>query len=245
VQVSWSLMRAYERCPLQTKLIYIDKLGPERVDERRFIRGSVGHKFIEEWAKKGFCESMTPEDAGRIFKDLVSRKHIVWLHDKDEAQLHERVIEDAAKIQSAIRYNELFALRGLQVEKWISKPFMDGAHTVKGVLDMVAYGGTWLLETKLTTDPKWIDPDQLFFYGYLLAMANKRYPRRLSFFLPLIDNVQDRLVDVKFSKSDFSKMYGRMKDFIQKWSAGEFPAIGSIEDCKWCEVKAHCQISNS
>jgi hypothetical protein len=67
MQVSWSFMRGYEACPYQQKLIRIDKLGPEKPDERRFIRGTTGHRFFELWAKSSFDDSMKPEVAANIF----------------------------------------------------------------------------------------------------------------------------------------------------------------------------------
>jgi hypothetical protein len=69
--ISWSFLRAFEKCPLQQKLIRIDKVCPEKTDERRFINGSVSHKFFEIWAKRGFDNEMSPKAAGRIFDGLI------------------------------------------------------------------------------------------------------------------------------------------------------------------------------
>ena len=69
--ISWSLLRAFEKCPFQQKLIRIDKVVQKKVDERRFITGSVGHKFFEIWAKRGFDNEINPAAAGRIFDGLI------------------------------------------------------------------------------------------------------------------------------------------------------------------------------
>jgi hypothetical protein len=40
--ISWSFLKAFEQCPFQQKLIRIDKVIPKKIDERRFITGTVG-----------------------------------------------------------------------------------------------------------------------------------------------------------------------------------------------------------
>jgi hypothetical protein len=52
--ISWSFLKAFEKCPYQQKLIRIDKVRPKKIDERRFITGNVGHKFFQIWSKRGF-----------------------------------------------------------------------------------------------------------------------------------------------------------------------------------------------
>lgn len=240
MRFSWSLLRAYEQCPLQQKLIRIDKLGPEKVDERRFIRGSTGHKFLELWAKKGFCNEITPEEAGNIFKGLASKKHIVWLGEKDKEELAIKVISDASMIMEAVRFHKLNLVNDLKVEKWISKPILSGEHVLAGLMDMLAESGRWVIETKMSKDPKWFDKDQLIFYGFLLRVARGKYPARLSFFLPLIEKVENRLVDVDFSEDEFLRMLNRVKRFILKWNTGKFPAMGEADTCRWCDVKSYC-----
>ena len=126
------------------------------------------------------------------------------------------------------------------MESWLSAPLFD-KHVIKGLLDAIVDGGAWLLETKMSDDRKWIDPDQLIFYGLLLAMARELPPTRLSFFLPVMERVEDRLLDVNFSEADFVKMNNRVQRFVTRWTAGEFPAIGKGETCRWCEVKQYCK----
>jgi hypothetical protein len=232
-------MRAFESCPYQQKLIRIDKLGPEKVDERRFIRGTTGHKFFELWAKRGF-DSINPEMAGNILDDLVAKKHIVWFNASDHEKLRTRVVDEASMIIEAVRYHKLDTINHLEVEQWLSASLPLGDHVIRGLVDMVAGGGKWILETKMSTDAKWIDRDQLVFYGLLLGMARKRYPTRLTFFLPLMNNVQDRLRDMEFSRTDFSRIYDRVKDFIRRWTSGEFPATGDKETCRFCDFEMYC-----
>jgi hypothetical protein len=240
VNISWSFLRAYEKCPLQQKLIRIDGLGPEKVDERRFIRGTTGHKFFEIWARRGFDDKITPDEAANILDDLVAKKHIVWFSGADYDKLKKMVVNEALMLMEAAHWHGIDRLNNFTVEKWVSKSLPFGNHMIRGLIDMVAGGGKWILETKMSTNAKWIDPDQLVFYGLLLGMAGRRYPTRLSFFLPVMNKVQDRLRDVEFSNNDFSKMYERVKDFIKRWTSGEFPATGDKDTCWWCEVKAHC-----
>ena len=239
MQVSSSFMRGYEACPYQQKLIRIDKLGPEKPDERRFIRGTTGHKFFDLWAKRSFDGNMTPEMAADILDDLVSKKKIIWFNARDKARMRKRVVTEAAMLMEAVRYHGIDGLKNLQVESWLSASLF-GEHVIKGLLDALIDGGAWLLETKMSDDQKWIDPDQLVFYGFLLGLAKKRYPSRLSFFLPVMERVEDRLLDIDFSEDDFRAINNRVQNFIRKWTTGEFPATGEGETCKWCEVKSHC-----
>ncbi|HCW07620.1 MAG TPA: hypothetical protein DGG95_09690 [Cytophagales bacterium] len=239
MQVSWSFMRAYEACPYQQKLIRIDKLGPEKPDERRFIRGTAGHKVFEIWAKSSFGDGMKPEMAAKIFDTLVAQKHIGWLNPSDKEKMRNRVIAEAAMLMEAVRYHGIDRLKNLQVESWLSASLL-GEHVIKGLLDVVIDGGTWLLETKMSDNQKWIDPDQLVFYGLLLTLAKNRYPSRLSFFLPVMRRVEERLLDIDFSQDDFGRINNRIQNFVDKWTAGEFPATGEGETCRWCEVKNYC-----
>ena len=239
MQVSWSFMRAYEACPYQQKLIRIDRLGPEKPDERRFIRGTTGHKVFELWAKTSFDASMKPEMAGDIFDNLTAQKHIVWFNSSDREKMRKRVIAEAAMLMEAVKYHGLDRLKDLQMETWLSASLFDG-HVIKGLLDAVVDGGTWIMETKMSDNQKWIDPDQLVFYGFLLGMAKNRYPSRLSFFLPVMERVENRLLDIEFSKDDFVRINNRVKNFVTRWTAGEFPASGEGETCRYCEVKASC-----
>lgn len=239
MHVSWSFMRAYEACPYQQKLIRIDKLGPEKSDERRFIRGTTGHKVFETWAESSFDDDMKPEVAANIFDTLVAQKHIVWLKPYDKEKMKKRVITEAAMLMEAVRYHGIDRLKDLRVESLLSASLF-GEHVIKGLLDVVIDGGSWLLETKMSDNQKWIDPDQLVFYGLLLMMAKNRYPSRLSFFLPVMGRVEERLLDIDFSQGDFGRINNRIQNFVNKWTAGEFPATGGGETCRWCEVKAYC-----
>jgi hypothetical protein len=236
-------MRAFEACPYQQKLIRIDKLGPEKVDERRFIRGTAGHKFFELWVKRGFDET-DPQIAGNILDDLVAKKHVVWFNHHDYAKLRTRVVNEASMLMESVRWHGIDRLRNPQVEGWFSAALPFGGHETRGLIDVVAEDGMWIIETKMSNNAKWIDPDQLIFYGLLLGMARERYPARMSFFLPVMDKIQDRLLDIEFSQGDFTRMLDRIKDFVAQWTNGDFPATGEGETCRWCEVKAHCINNN-
>jgi hypothetical protein len=232
-------MRAYEACPYQQKLVRIDKLGPEKPDERRFIRGTTGHKFFELWAKRSFGDTMKPEMAANILDDLAAKKRIVWFNASDKEKMRKRVVAEAAMLMEAVKYHGLDSLKNLQMESWLSASLF-GEHVIKGLLDALIDGGAWLLETKMSDDQKWIDPDQLVFYGFLLGLAKKRYPSRLSFFLPVMERVEDRLLDIEFSEKDFVRINYRVRDLVTKWTAAEFPATGKGETCRYCEVKSYC-----
>jgi len=113
--------------------------------------------------------------------------------------------------------------RNIQVEKLFSKSLPGNKHSVAGKVDIVASSGAWLLEMKISADPKWCDPDQLFFYGLLIGAIQRRYPTRLTFFLPVMPKIEDRLLDIKFSKNDFMDMYDRIQNIIEIWNKGDFP----------------------
>ena len=69
----------------------------------------------------------------------------------------------------------------------------------------------------MSAEVKWQDSDQLIFYGLLIGAIQRQYPRRLTFFLPVMPKVEDRLFDIEFSNNDFLKMYTRIKDLISMW----------------------------
>ena len=92
----------------------------------------------------------------------------------------------------------------------------------------------------MAADPKWHDPGQLIFYGLLIGAIQRRYPTRLSFFLPVTPNMEDRLLDIEFSKNDFLNMYRRIQDVILKWNKRDFDVAYDLETCQYCPVKNHC-----
>ena len=238
--ISWSFLKAFEQCPYQQKLIRIDKVVPRKVDERRFIAGAVGHRFFEVWAKRGFDKDITPKTVERILYIMSKKKYIVWRDESDYEKVKERVINEASMIIEAVRQHGIDKLDNIQVEKLFTKPLCK-QHSLTGKLDVVAEGGAWLLEMKMSAEAKWRDSGQLIFYGLLIGAIQRRYPKRLTFFLPVMPRIEDRLLAIKFSKNDFLTMYDRIQNLIGSWSEGYFPATGDLETCKFCAVKQQCK----
>jgi hypothetical protein len=162
--ISWSFLKAFEQCPLQQKLIRIDKVVPKKIDERRFIAGAVGHRFFEVWAE-------------RVLYIMSKRKYIVWRGKSDYEKVKERVVKEADMIIESVHHHEIDKLSNLQVEKFFSKPLPCNhkQHSVAGKIDVVAKNGVWLLEMKMSAEAKWQDPDQLIFYGLLIGAIKRRY----------------------------------------------------------------------
>jgi hypothetical protein len=238
--ISWSFLKAFEQCPYQQKLIRMDKVIPKKMDERRFIPGAVGHRFFEVWAKRGFDDEITPKTVERILYIMYKRKYIVWRDKSDYERVKEKVINEASMIIETVHQHGIDELNDLQVEKLFLKPLPCNQHSMAGKLDMVVNRGAWVLEMKMSADLKWRDPDQLIFYGLLIGAIQRRYPSRLSFFLPVVTNVEDRLIDIKFSKDDFLTMYDRIQNLLETWNKGDFPVTDDSETCKYCTVKNHC-----
>ncbi len=175
---------------------------------------------------------------------MSKRKYVVWRNKSDYEKVKERVINEASMIIEAVQHHGIDKLENIHVEKFFSKPLPCNQHSVAGKVDMVANNGTWLLEMKMSANPKWRDHDQLFFYGLLLGAIQRRYPRRLSFFLPVMPSVEDRLLDIEFSKDDFIALYKRIQDLIEAWNKRNFHVTDDFEACKYCTVKNHCRESN-
>ena len=229
--ISWSFLKAFEKCPLQQKLIRIDKVVPKKIDERRFIAGSVGHRFFEVWAKRGFDDEITPKTVERILYIMSKRKYIVWRNKSDYERVKAKVIQEADMIIEAVHHHGIDKLN-IQVERLFSTPLPCKQHSVAGKMDIVVNHGAWVLEMKMSADLKWADPDQLIFYGLLIGAIKRRYPARLAFFLPVIPNFEDRLLDIEFSKNDFLNMYERIQGLIEAWNKGDFPEASNLETCE-------------
>jgi CRISPR/Cas system-associated exonuclease Cas4 (RecB family) len=238
--ISYSFLKAFEKCPFQQKLIRIDKVRPERIDERRFIAGTVGHKFFQIWTRRGFDNEMIPEAAGRIFDRLIRRKYIMWRDKSDCGQTRERVIKEASLLIEAVRHHGIDKVNDAQIECFSLKTLPDGQNSVGGIIDFIANNGSWIIEIKMSADLKWADPDQLLFYGLLLASIQRRYPTRLSFFLPIMPDTRDQIIEVEFSNHNFFSMYDRIKHLISLWDTRNFPAAVDSNTCYFCNVKAYC-----
>jgi hypothetical protein len=238
--ISWSFLRAFEKCPFQQKLIRIDKVRPKRIDERRFITGAVGHKFFELWARRGFDNELNPKTAGRIFDRLIRRKFIKWRDATDCSRVRKRVINEASLLIEAVHQHGIDKINDAQIESFLLKPLPDGQNYVGGIIDFIANNGSRIIELKMSADPIWADPDQLIFYGLLLATIQRRYPSRLTLLLPIMQNVEDRLVDIAVSNYDYLKMYTRLNDVILKWGEGIFPSARNPKTCCYCSVRNYC-----
>jgi hypothetical protein len=92
----------------------------------------------------------------------------------------------------------------------------------------------------MSADSKWSDPGQLIFYGLLLASIQRRYPTKLSFFLPLMPDIKDQLTEIEFTKHNFFRIYDRIKHLVSSWAAKDFPASVDSSYCYYCDVKAYC-----
>jgi len=243
--ISWSFLRAFEKCPYQQKLIRIDKVRPKKIDERRFITGSVGHKFFEIWAKRGFDNEMNPAAAGQIFDGLIRRKYIKWRDESDCGRVRERVIKEASLLIEAVRQHGIDKISDSQIECFLLKALPDGRNFVGGIVDLITNNGSWIIELKMSADTKWADADQLIFYGLLLASIQRRYPTKLSFFLPIMPDIKDQLTEIEFTKHNFFNLYDRIKHLISMWDEREFPAIADLNTCHFCDVKEYCPSSPS
>ena len=242
MMISWSFLRSFERCALQQKLIRKDKVVPKKIDERRFIPGAVGHRFFEIWANRGFDDGITPKTVERILYIMTNRKNIIWEDKSVYEKVKARVIKEADMIIETVHFHGIDKLNDLQVERLFSKSLPDNEHSVVGKLDIVANKGAWLLEMKMSPNPKWRDPDQLFFYGLLIGAIQRRYPERLTFFLPVMPNIEDRLLSIEFSKNDFFNMFDRIQDLVNTWNKETFPPASNPEACHFCGVKGYCSV---
>ncbi len=144
--ISWSFLRAFEQCPYQQKLIRIDKVVSKKMDERRFIAGSVGHRFFEVWANRGFDDGITPKTVERILYIMSKKKHIVWRDESDYERVKEKVIKEADMIIETVHQHGIDKLKNIKVEKFLSKPLTGNQHSVAGKVDVIANRGAWLLE---------------------------------------------------------------------------------------------------
>ena len=243
--ISYSFLKAFEKCPYQQKLIRIDRVRPNKIDERRFITGIVGHKFFQIWAKRGFDNIMDPKDAGRIFDGLIRRKYIKWPDESDCSRVRERVIKEASLVIEAVRQLGIDKINDAQIECFLLKPLPNGQNFIGGIVDLIANNGFWIIELKMSADKRWADPDQLIYYGLLLASIQRRYPTKLSFFMPIMPNIKDQLTEIEYADHNFFNMYDRIKHLISMWDKQIFPLASDPKVCLLCEVKEYCPSSPS
>lgn len=240
MRFSWSLLKLYEQCPFKAKLIRIDKVERERAYQKRFITGTTGHQFFCMWFRRGFDEKTKPEQAAWIFDKEDRKKGIPWESHEERSRARNRVVREAGRLIEAVRLNRIDKIDTLDIEKRLSAKRPFGNHSIAGIADMVGQNNSWLLEMKMSDDPRWADSDQLIFYGLLLGKLSGKYPARLSFFLPLKE-IGSQVSDIKFSEGDFIRMYNRVENLVIKWGQGAFPTSVRRETCRWCEVQTYCK----
>lgn len=239
--ISWSSLRAFEKCPFQQKLIIIDKVVQKKIDERRFITGTVGHRFFEIWAKRGFDNGFDSTAAGLMLDEVIRGKYIKWHDDSDYSRVKERVIKEASKLIEAVRYHKIDRIKNFQTEVYLKKDSPDGQNSISGIIDFISNNGSWIIELKMSADPRWADPGQLIFYGLLHALIQRRYPTKLSFFLPLMHKRKDQLFDINIDRDKCLEINDRIQNVIDLSDSGFYPATGDLETCKYCTVKFYCK----
>ncbi len=240
MRLSWSLLRLYERCPYAAKLMRIDKVRPDKDSQKRFITGTAGHRFLQRWHRRGFDHKTKPWEAGVIVDGVAAQEGIEWNSQSERSRFKWRSIKEASLLMKAVRHHGLDELTGLELERRLPAPLPGGSHSIAGVADMVVGDGLWFLEMKMSSDPRWTDPDQLVFYGLLFQLAEGRVPERLSFFLPV--NRGDRqVVDVAVTQESFDAMQSRVRNVIIRWTQGDFQASGNAEVCSACEARRYCR----
>lgn len=242
MNVSYSRMKAFERCPQQQKLIYVDKLGPEKEDKRRYIGGSTGHEFFTAFYKQRFAATFSPAIAMGIFDVLEKDEFVVWKNKEDRDKVRLKTVEDAAQIKEAVFATGLDkCLESMQNERWLKAliPKMY-PHFLHGKCDIVIFNDDWVLDMKVTKAKQYLDSDQLIFYAMLYALAVKRRIKRVSFFVPLMAEGK-KIVDVSVDGIDYQSMLDRIERYIDSWQHNYFPVTGEeSRDCFFCDVKMNC-----
>ena len=232
--VSWSFLKSFERCPFQQKLIRIDKVGMKKIDERSFIAGSVGHKFFEMWAKRGFNDRFDSTASGQILDDVIRGKYIKWHDDSDYGRVKKRIVKEVTLLIEAVHYHGIDKIDNLQTEVYLQKDLPDSQNSIAGIIDIIAKNGSWIIELKMSADIQWADPSQLIFYKALLSSIPESDPIRLSFFLPLMHKREIQLLDINFEKNKLIEIYDRIKNVIDSCNSGLYPATGGRDTCKYC-----------
>jgi hypothetical protein len=140
----------------------------------------------------------------------------------------------------AVRRHGIDKIRDAQIECFLLKSLPDGQNSIGGIIDLIANNGSWIMELKMSADLKWADPGQLIYYGLMIGAIQRKYPRRLSFFLPLMPDITNQLTEIEFTEHDFFIMCDRIKNLISMWNKQNFPPTNVSEACHYCDVKEHC-----
>ena len=217
MNVSYSAIASYKRCPYKSRLDMMtnEELGFKPIEDYRNVAApSVVHKVIGKMLKGikdgHFAKEPVAETALlEAYAAYEKKKPVIYKKLKASTLQKEGVADDRAlqikKLFNATRTMIDFAAahrwnsKRLIPDIWITQDFESRpGHKLKGSIDVWDLDVDILWDIKITKDPKWADPLQLNFYALLIRLKRGYMPKQGCFVLPL--SQKHRIISVTFTK---------------------------------------------
>lgn len=238
VNISYHTYAMLRLCRYRYQLSVVDKKKPAMPeDNRNAIFGHITqrlfeHFYVQEWFRlgKGATQKLYDELPATM-REQLAKNPCLWEH-RSEIELLERDCQDA--IPKFIKAVREYALIGEKNQSEVSLCYpISKEFNITGRADFLIHKGKdlILLDGKGTKyGDKYLDEDQLLYYGVIFRQLKMRRPTRAGFWLWREANIKW----IDFSEERLEELYTKIKEvlfFVQKRDFGANP---STKACKFC-----------
>jgi len=233
MNISWTFLDTYRRCPLRARLQFIEKVIPrDKVDHRPFIVGIVGDWLFTKWVERNFSEGWMQGKAKDIFDWWLKKVNVKYRSSDDYYKL-------LYKLQKSVEALEALSFElGLDKKKLITQKkilFKGGSFTFTGKIDIWLPEENAIWDLKITESLKYLKKGQLFFYKWLFVHSGIE-AKNLAFLVPLRTK---GLETVEYNKEDLAQFEKDLKKTLADVQQRKFNK--NMEECWNCPVRNWCQ----
>ena len=217
--MSYSQWATYRQCPLKLRLSLEHR---DEIDVSRFLVGRAVHEAAKDWDReRGTLVKLAVEKLYEAASEVSWKLCTLRKESQRAAML-------AEKLEPLIL--PILSQPSVEQEVWFDRD-VDGVN-VRGVVDILHKDAHVLYDIKTGKGIRWLDPQQLYFYAWLVGSV-----QRAAFITPAADRPMyyypvrvQHVVSVASSVSDT----------IRRINDGEFPARPGPK-CRWCDYRRWCE----
>lgn len=243
--MSYTMMSMFKKCPLQFKMVYLDKLPRIQIETSALQIGKTVHEILEETINT--IKAFPSKSITKVFEDVTTQKLM-------NSDLAPEVQTEILEIIKNINVDLLTTLKNvdyhseLQValdENLQPCDFNDSKAVFRGIFDFVWFEEFFNTKTVHVLDFKTnkmqnADELQLFYYAFLakhyFGLSDNDVVNVYFWYVRF--DTKDAFSTWKINVSDikdddFVDMYKKLMD------SDEYSAVPGTH-CNWCSVAVHC-----
>jgi len=248
--VSHSSLSTYEACPRKFYYSYVKKIWPEKIPQA-FAVGSGVHKVLAEmYRKKIKKQTLTLDEALKIFADTLKEKPAKWNKNTTEQTLLvkyrsilQTVLNNPLKIDNkeiepthVEMFYEVDFINPLTKEKLKPK--------LRGIIDLLAKPGI-IVEHK-TSSQKYT-PEKILsshqHIGYFVGYYNIFHKKPTKIIYDVIYKTETPVIDifeVKLTTTDVNAYFKWVKNILNRIAVDDWKTKPEYLNCRFCPYSNIC-----